>query len=503
MVTERKVWIAFGNQLFHPRHLRAHRDATVVLVEDMALCRRYRYHRQKLLFVIEAMRAYARTLRKAGFEVRHFRLDDGMSWREALSSVAEDKSATVLCHFEIESPGLDEAVRKFAARHDLERRVITTPMFIDTREAFAAHVSGRRAVRLAPYYQSMRQRLDVLLTDDGAPIGGRWSFDQDNRKKLPRSVSPPAPNVAKASRSLAGTRREIADRFEDHPGGMEEFWLPVTHESAEHWLDDFLVHRFHDFGPYEDALTERSDFVYHSGLSPLLNVGLLTPHEVLGRALEFARKENVPLNSLEGFVRQLIGWREFVHGVFHTSRDTLETGNVWAGDRALSHAWYEGTTGLDPLDHVIEKTLRLGYAHHIERLMVVANVMNLCGVHPTHAYRWFMEMFVDAYEWVMVPNVFGMGLASDGGTFTTKPYVCASNYLRKMGDYPAGDWCEVMDGLYWRFIAKHADRLTANPRMRPIVANAKRVLERRPAALGAADAFIERVTVPMGDQVPA
>jgi deoxyribodipyrimidine photolyase-related protein len=289
-------------------------------------------------------------------------------------------------------------------------------------------------------------------------------------------------------------RQLVAARFADHPGRLDAAWLPTTHERAEAWLEDFLVNRFRDFGTYEDALTHRSPFVYHSALAPLLNIGLLTPGEVLERALDHAARENVPLNSLEGFVRQILGWREFVHGVYHHYYQPMQARNIWNAGRKLTASWYDGTTGIAPLDHVIGKTLEYGWAHHIERLMIAANLMNLSGIEPLEVYRWFMEMFVDAYDWVMVPNVFGMGLTSEGGIFTTKPYICGSNYVRKMSDFQPGPWCDVMDGLFWRFVANHETTLKANHRLAPMVANLPRIARKRPEIFDLAEAFIDNHT---------
>jgi deoxyribodipyrimidine photolyase-related protein len=347
---------------------------------------------------------------------------------------------------------------------------------------------------MAPFYRAQRIRHGILMHADGEPVGGRWSFDADNRERLPPTVSPPAPHPVAPTAAAQGARAEVLARFADHPGRLEATWLPTTHAQADAWLDDFLVNRFRDFGTYEDALTRRSPFVFHSALAPLLNIGLLTPAEVLDRALDFALRENVPLNSLEGFVRQILGWREFVRGVFHHYYRPMQSRNIWNAGRKLTESWYQGTTGIAPLDHVINKTLDYGWAHHIERLMVAANLMNLAGIEPQEVYRWFMEMFVDAYDWVMVPNVFGMGLTSEGGIFTTKPYICGSNYVRRMGDFKPGPWCDVMDGLLWRFVAHHEETLKANHRLAPMLANLTRVTRKRPEIFSLAEEFIDRHT---------
>jgi deoxyribodipyrimidine photolyase-related protein len=496
--TTSKVFLLFGNQLFAPRYLPVGRDVTVVMIEDDEQCRRYAYHRQKLALVLAAMRSHAQALRQAGYRVEYHRLEDPMpgcgGWRGALAMLAERSPFGTLAHFEVENPDLSAALARFAAARGLRLERHRSPMFINTLEDFAAHLAEHGTPKLLPYYRAQRLRHDILLTRDREPVGGRWSFDMDNRAKLPKDLTPARPELPAPTAELRAVIELVGERFASHPGNLQRFWLPTTHQQAEAWLDDFLEQRFRDFGAYEDALTRRSTFVYHSGLAPLLNIGLLTPAHVLERALEHAGRHDVPINSLEGFVRQILGWREFVRGVFHHYYRPMQSRNIWNADRKLTEDWYRGTTGIAPLDHVIRKTLDLGWAHHIERLMVAANLMNLAGIEPQEVYRWFMEMFVDAYDWVMVPNVFGMGLTSEGGIFTTKPYICGSNYVMKMGDFKRGDWCDVMDGLLWRFVAHHEHTLKANQRLAPMVANLPRVARRRPEIFTLADAFIEHHT---------
>jgi deoxyribodipyrimidine photolyase-related protein len=488
------VLLLFGNQLFHPRYLQAYRGARIVLVEDDALCRRYAYHKQKLAFLLAAMRDYATTLRAAGFTVDHHPLDANTHWRAATRTALATTHSRTLAHFEVESPDLAHAIAAFAARLSVTTQVERTPMFLGTRADFEAHLAEPGAPRMMTFYRAQRLRHRILLSADGSPVGGRWNFDPDNRARLPRTVTPPAPVAVAPTPNARALRTLVATRFADHPGRLRASWLPTTHAQADAWLEDFLINRLQDFGTYEDALTQRSPFVFHSALAPLLNVGLLTPGEVLERALDYASRETVPLNSLEGFVRQILGWREFVRGVFHHYYQPMQSRNIWNAGRKLTASWYAGTTGIAPLDHVIDKTLEYGWAHHIERLMIAANLMNLAGIEPQEVYRWFMEMFVDAYDWVMVPNVFGMGLTSEGGIFTTKPYICGSNYLRKMSDFKPGPWCDVMDGLLWRFVAHHEQTLKANQRLAPMVANLARVVRKRPEIFELAEDFIDTHT---------
>ncbi|MGC9307745.1 MAG: FAD-binding domain-containing protein, partial [Thermoplasmatota archaeon] len=278
---------------------------------------------------------------------------------------------------------------------------------------------------------------------------------------------------------VAEARRYVEQRFPGNPGSIDDFMYPVTHVDAARWLMDFLEKRLSLFGDYEDAIVRDEIFLFHSVLSPLLNSGLLTPGQVLDATLTYADEHDVPLNDLEGFIRQLIGWREFMRGVYLFRGTEQRTGNFWKHDTVMPAAFYDASTGIEPVDVTIEKLYRHAYTHHIERLMVLGNFMFLCEIHPREIYRWFMELFIDAYDWVMVPNVYGMSQYADGGLITTKPYISSSNYIRKMSNYPRGDWCDIWDGLYWRFIHKHRDFFAGNPRMRVMTAALQRMDEEK------------------------
>jgi deoxyribodipyrimidine photolyase-related protein len=244
---------------------------------------------------------------------------------------------------------------------------------------------------------------------------------------------------------------------------------PVTFQASTQWLDEFLERRFEDFGAFEDAILTQESVLHHSVLSPLLNVGLLTPQYVIEHSLRYASANGIPMNSVEGFVRQIIGWREFVRAVYEAQGSRQRTTNYWGFTRKIPPSFWDGTTGIEPIDSTIRKVLSTGYCHHIERLMVLGNFMLLCEFDPDEVYRWFMEMFIDAYDWVMVPNVYGMSQFADGGLMTTKPYISGSNYLMKMSDYRKGEWQTLWDGLFWRFMHVQRDFFTQNPRLGMLV----------------------------------
>ncbi|NNC57641.1 MAG: cryptochrome/photolyase family protein, partial [Woeseiaceae bacterium] len=457
--------VILGNQLFPLEHLPPPSEVSVFMAEDVGLCTYVRHHQQKIVLFLAAMRSYADALKAAGYEVHYHVLDtrNAQSYESRLGEALPASGAAEIRHFEIEDKPMEERLFKFSESRELQRTELPSPMFLCSRDEFAAFAKDKERLLMGDFYKQQRRKLDILVDDAGQPVGERWSFDADNRRKLPKDVTPPEMNWADPTTHALDVIDLVTREFADHPGNASEFCWPTTREQALLWLDTFIEQRLEQFGPFEDAMSTRSATVFHSVLSPCMNLGLLTPAEVVEKVL--ARTDEIPLQSLEGFVRQVIGWREFVRGIYRTFSEKQDNSNFWSHERGLTDAWYEGTTGIPPLDDAIQTAQRLGWTHHIPRLMVVGNLMTLCEIRPSTAHDWFMEMFVDSSEWVMGPNVYGMGLFSDGGIFATKPYICGSNYLRKMSDYRKGPWCDVVDGLYWRFIEKHRAFFSANPRL--------------------------------------
>ena len=295
------------------------------------------------------------------------------------------------------------------------------------------------------------------------------------------------------SSEIETLKKQISTKFNSHYGELENVWFPLTREDSLKWFDNFLINRLHNFGTYEDALHSDHNFVFHSALSPLLNIGLITPKEIIDKSISFSNKNSVPLNSIEGFIRQIIGWREFIRGVYQEKSDIELGSNYWNHSNKLNSNWYDGTTGLTPLDDIINMVNQYGYTHHIPRLMILSNILTLSEIDPREIYRWFMEMFVDSSEWVMVPNVFGMGTFADGGIMSTKPYTCGSNYVLKMSNYKKGPWCEILDGLYWRFTEKHRNFYESNPRLSILTRSLDKMdPERKERIFGLAEDFIKK-----------
>ncbi len=464
---KQSMLVVLGNQLFPIERVRALKPASVFMAEDMGLCTYERHHQQKIVLFLAAMRGYRDELQAAGLTVHYHQLDPSAAttYEEHLEESMAAAECSAIMHFEIEDKAMEARITRFASSREIPRQEFASPMFLCSRDRFREFANGKKTLRMADFYKQERLRQNLLIDASDGPIGGRWSFDEENRRKLPKDVEPPSVSRPAGSPHTAEVIELVSQHFADHPGKAAEFQWPVTREQSLAWLREFISERLPDFGPYEDAISTRSDTIFHSALSPMLNLGLLTAQEVVDAVLEHSTAHDVPLQSAEGFIRQIIGWREFVRGVYRLHSERQDEANYFGHERELSEDWYTGSTGIPPLDDTIRTALRLGWTHHIPRLMIVANLMTLCEIRPQSAHRWFMEMYVDSSEWVMGPNVYGMGLFSDGGIFATKPYICGSNYMRRMSDYPKGEWCDIVDGLYWRFIDKHRDFFAGNPRL--------------------------------------
>lgn len=474
----------FPHQLFHRLP-----DGVVemVLVEDELFFTQFAFHRQKLLLHRASMSARASAWRQEGYEVRCVAATStpGQALEQAVGQAAHP-----LVYWDPVDDWLSRRLRRLLP----EVEPLRSPGFLTPSEVERWQLGRPTPWRISDFYIRQRRALGVLVDTDGQPQGGRWSFDAENRKRLPNGYMPPPILASTTRHDVQHSVDSVLHDFPHAVGSVDSFGWPVTRAAALSALDDFLEHRFRGFGDYEDAISRHHAVLNHSQLSIPLNLGLITPADVIERALVYAEANDVPLNSLEGFVRQIIGWREFMRLSYEGLGRQMRTTNYWGHSRPMPDAFYRGTTGIPPVDTVIRRVLDTGYAHHIERLMVLGNFMLLCEIDPDHVVRWFMEMFVDAYDWVMVPNVYAMSQFADGGLITTKPYLSGSAYIRRMSDYPAGPWCEVWDALYWRFISRHREFFGANPRLSVMPKQWDRFPEaKRQALLTTADRFLKEL----------
>jgi deoxyribodipyrimidine photolyase-related protein len=377
----------------------------------------------------------------------------------------------------------------------LEANKNRSPLFLNTSEEIASWFSGKKRMFQTDFYKHQRQSRNILLENQQKPVGGKWTYDDENRLKYPKGKTPPKVDFPKPNAFYTEAVAYTEKYFPDNYGKLNSNCIyPATHTECKSWLEDFLKTRFSEFGAYEDAIVSQEIILHHSILTPMLNVGLLTPQFILDETLKYASTHEIPLNSLEGFIRQIVGWREFIRAVYELKGTTERTRNYWGFKRKIPASFWNGTTGIEPLDSTIKKVLETGYCHHIERLMVLGNFMLLCEFDPDQVYRWFMELFIDAYDWVMVPNVYGMSQFADGGLMATKPYISGSNYLMKMSDYPKGDWQAIWDGLFWRFMHTHREFFLQNPRLGMLVKSFdKMTVEKRNTHLQNAELYLEKL----------
>ena len=433
-------------------------DCPVYLVEEPLILTHNPIHRQKLIFHKLSMDAYERRLTEAGHAVTRLCVADYPTTEAVFQRLHEDG---VTCMHVVDTT--DDYLEQAINASDIERVWYESPLFLLPKDD-AKDRYQRSKRRLATFYKQLRKDCNILVDADGSPTGGEWSFDAENRKNIPADTVLPE-DIALYGNDETVAAMTWAATIEAEHYGEAGCWLPYTHDGAETLLTEFLQTRFDCFGPYEDAMHTKNVRLWHSTLSPLLNVGLLTPRQVLEAALSYVAEHDVPINSLEGFVRQLIGWREFMRASYECDGRSMRSSNFFNHQQTLPTCFWDGATGIHPVDHVIKTAKQFGYTHHIERLMVMGNFMLLCRIHPTEVYRWFMGMYIDAYDWVMVPNVYGMSQFADGGSFATKPYISGANYITKMSNYAAGEWEDTWTALYWHFIDTHKDYFASNHRL--------------------------------------
>ena len=476
----------------------ARRRCRLLLIESSSVLAWRRYHRQKLVLVWSAMRHFAAALRAAGWTVDY---REAESFAEALRDWIAAQAIDAL-HV------MEPAERPF--RQAIERLALPIPLqwhpsnaFLWSREDFAAWARPYRQLRMELFYREGRKRFGVLMEGDG-PLGGQWNYDHDNRKAPPRGLAGPEPlrfEPDTITRTVIAKVEELAQELEERgepglPGCSEPFSWAVSREQALAVLEHFIATRLDGFGPYQDAMVGGQPTLWHALLSPYLNLGLLGPLEVVRRLEQAGLERETPLASLEGVIRQILGWREYTHGLYWWFGADYPQRNHFGADRPLP-AWLEtlGGSGMACMDTVLGELATSGYAHHIQRLMVLANYGLIAGLDPQAFTAWFHRLFIDGYDWVMQTNVIGMGLFADGGLLASKPYAASGNYINRMGTYCKG--CRYspkqrtgpqacpFNALYWDFLARHADGLRRNPRMALVMKQLEKIPAEELAAIRA------------------
>lgn len=463
------IGILFPHQLFEQQPLLS-KVKHIVLVEEFLFFKQYPFHRQKLVFHRATMKRYADYLKEQQAEVEYVEATDERSDVRKLMASLKNKGISEIHFIDPTDDWLNKRIIQTTATCGINAVMHASPLFMNTTEENDSFFDAKKRMFQTDYYIHQRKKRKILVDESLQPVGGKWSFDADNRKKYPAKKIPPSIPLLQEDSYQKEAINYVEKNFADHYGNSSGKWrYPISHTETRDWLKRFLAERFEAFGDYEDAIVGKEYLLHHSLLTPMLNTGLITPDEVIKTTLDFAIRNNIPLNTLEGFIRQVIGWREFIRAVYERKGKEERTRNYWQFKRKIPESFWNGTTGILPFDLTIQKVLQTGYCHHIERLMVLGNFMLLCEFDPDEVYRWFMTLFIDAYDWVMVPNVYGMSQFADGGLMATKPYISGSNYLMKMSDYEKGDWQKKWDALFWRFMHVHRSFFLQNPRLGMLV----------------------------------
>ena len=564
-LSQQQSALAKLEERFSARDARSH--CRLLLIESSGPLHRWPVHRQRLVLLWSALRHFATELREAGWQVDH---REAESFGIALRAWCGEHAISELHAMEPADRPVREALERIISRWESSSPDPTVPnpsgsldgpsrpphnpapaliwhpsnAFLWSREDFAAWASGRRQLRMELFYREGRRRFGVLMDGVGptaTPLGGQWNYDHDNRRPPTKGLSGPAPlwfqPDAITQEVIAKVRRLDVSRASQGlpplPGDLEPFGWAVTRHQALAVLEHFIATRLAGFGPYQDAMVNGQPTLWHSLISPYINLGLLHPLEVSGRLEQAGRQPDraspesvalrsavptpadgqrsdqppgpqpapeasaaVPLASLEGVIRQILGWREYTHGLYHWLGPTYPTLNHFQASRALP-AWLEelGSSGMACMDTVLAELKATGYAHHIQRLMVLANYGLLAGLDPQALTIWFHRQFIDGHDWVMQTNVIGMGLFADGGRLASKPYAASGNYINRMSTYckgcrfnvkqRSGDEACPFNSLYWDFLARHADQLRANPRMALVMKQLERLPPEELAAIRA------------------
>ena len=372
--------------------------------------------------------------------------------------------------YDPEDNWLEKRIIKACSKNNIKVNVYENQLFITKKiELDSFFRADKKKFFQTSFYKNQRLKFNILM-EEGKPEGGKWTYDDMNREKYPKAKTPPNIKYVEANDDYESAKCYIEKNFNLNPGKLNvDKIYPYDFHTADSWFEAFLIERYDEFGPYEDAVVKEKSVLNHSVLSPIINSGLLNPKLIMEKSVKFYNDNDIRLNSCEGFIRQIIGWREFIRGVYIAKGSEERTKNFWGFKRKIPKSFYDGTTGIEPLDDTIKKINNSAYANHIERLMIIGNFMLLCEFDPDDVYKWFMELFIDSYDWVMVPNVYGMSQFADGGLMSTKPYISGSSYVLKMSNYKKGEWCPIWDSLFWNFINNQRDFFITNPRMRMLV----------------------------------
>lgn len=472
--------LVLGDQLSHNLSSLAAADKAVdrILMCEVADETTYvRHHKKKIAFIFSAMRHFAETLRADGWHVDYVKLGDAGNTGSFTGEVRRAAQRIKPAELIVTEPGewrLRQILAEWEETMALPVTILADTRYLCSHAEFASWAEGRKQYRMEYFYRDMRRKTGLLMAGS-EPIGGKWNFDSENRKPPPSGLTLPQPLRFAPDMISRDVLALVADKFEDHFGDLEPFWYATTAEQAEQAFEHFVISALPRFGDFQDAMLKGEKFLYHAVISTYLNAGLLDPLKLCQR-VDFAYQAgHVPINAAEGFIRQIIGWREFVRGIYWQKMPDYAGLNFFENTRDLPDFYWTGDTEMACMRAAISQTREEAYAHHIQRLMVTGNFALLAGIDPHQVHEWYLSVYADAYEWVELPNTLGMSQFADGGVLGSKPYAASGNYINKMSNHcktcrydvkqKTGEKACPFNPLYWDFLVRNAEKLRGNPRM--------------------------------------
>ncbi|MCF7746746.1 cryptochrome/photolyase family protein [Sulfitobacter sp. M39] len=500
-----RLVLVLGDQLTETLSALAQADKardTVVMAEVADEAAYVQHHPKKIALIFAAMRKFAHALEQDGWTIAYTQLDDtdnaGSIVGELLRRAAQTGASEVLAT----EPGEWRLIDKLKYA-PLKVHLLPDDRFLATHAEFEAWAEGRKALRMEYFYREMRRKTGLLMEGD-QPAGGKWNFDHDNRKAAPEDVTVDGPLRFDPDATTREVLELVQARFGDNFGALEPFWFATTRAEALQALDHFIANALPRFGDYQDAMLNENEFLYHAILSPYLNIGLLNVTEICEAAADAYAAGHAPINAAEGFIRQIIGWREYVRGIYFLEGPDYTARNILGHDRDLPWFYWGGETRMNCVAKAVGQTRTQAYAHHIQRLMVTGNFALLAGIDPAQVHEWYLAVYADAFEWVEAPNTIGMSQFADGGVIASKPYVSSGAYINRMSDHckschysvsaKTGDKACPFNLLYWHFLDRHRDRFSNNPRMGNMYRTWDRMdADKRRAVLAEGDALLARL----------
>jgi len=500
-----RLVLVLGDQLTETLSALAQADKardTVVMAEVADEAAYVRHHPKKIALIFAAMRKFAHALEQDGWTVAYTQLDDtdnaGSIVGELLRRAAQTGASEVLAT----EPGEWRLIDKLKYA-PLKVHLLPDDRFLATHAEFEAWAEGRKALRMEYFYREMRRKTGLLMEGD-QPAGGKWNFDHDNRRAAPEDVTVDGPLRFDPDATTREVLELVQARFGDNFGALEPFWFATTRAEALQALDHFIANALPRFGDYQDAMLNENEFLYHAILSPYLNIGLLNVTEICEAAADAYASGHAPINAAEGFIRQIIGWREYVRGIYFLEGPDYSARNILGHDRDLPWFYWGGETQMNCVAKAVGQTRTQAYAHHIQRLMVTGNFALLAGIDPAQVHEWYLAVYADAFEWVEAPNTIGMSQFADGGVIASKPYVASGAYINRMSDHckschysvsaKTGDTACPFNLLYWHFLDRHRDRFSNNPRMGNMYRTWDRMdADKRKTVLAEGDALLARL----------